>query len=163
MKCFLHYELITNVKPIANPMDGCFLMLLTWPSLPSHRVEMAWQNRPHPMLRLRYFVDIANQTMRKTFVFLAMQNIAHNSSEILFHQVLFSSPPLLIKKSKIFKIFKTSSGAVLLSSWSKSPKSVSLCFLLAAHKRNRGLQKWGLITYFKNVDLYRTYRDFRNE
>ena len=75
MKCFLHYELITNVKPIANPMDGCFLMFLTWPSLPSHRLGMAWQNRPHPMLRLRYFVDIANQSMRKTLYLLPCRKL----------------------------------------------------------------------------------------
>ena len=96
MKCFLHYELITNVKPIANPMDGCFLDVvdmtklaftqggdgLTKPTTPNAAIEVS----------CGHYQPVNDE---ENFVILAMQNIAHNSSEILFHQVLFSSPLLL--------------------------------------------------------------------
>ena len=98
MKCFLHYELITNVKPIANPMDGCFLDVVDMTKLAFTQGGDGLTKPTTPNAAIEVFCGHYQPDNEENFVFLAMQKTAHNTSEILFHQVLFSSPPHLIKK-----------------------------------------------------------------
>ena len=95
MKCFLHYELITNVKPIANPMDGFFLDVFDMTKLAFTQGGDGLTKPTTPNAAIEVFCGHCQPVNVENFVFLAMQKTAHNACEILFHQVLFSSPLLL--------------------------------------------------------------------
>ena len=95
MKCFLHYELITYVKPIANPMDGCFLDVVDMTKLAFTQGGDGLAKPTTPNAAIEVFCGHCQRVNEENFVFLAMQKTAHNTSEILLHQVLFSASLLL--------------------------------------------------------------------
>ena len=114
MKCFLHYELITYVKPIANPMDGCFLDVvdmtklaftqggdgLTKPTTPNAAIEVFWEQY-QPVNKKNFFISCH----------------AENCPQYkCYTGVVLLSELKIFKNFKTFKMFKASSGVVLLSS-----------------------------------------------
>ena len=95
MKCFLHYELMSNVKPIAIPMDGYFLDVADMTKLAFTQGGDGLAKPTTPNAAIEVFCGHCQPVNEENFVFLAMQNIAHNTSEILLHQVCFSASLLL--------------------------------------------------------------------
>ena len=94
MKCFLHYEMMSNIKLIAMSY-GCFLDVADMTKLAFTQGGDGLTKPTTPNAAIEVFCGHYQPVNVENFVFLAMQKTAHNTSEILLHQVLFSASLLL--------------------------------------------------------------------